>query len=97
MTGQTAGMAALQLMLARQGADWCLLTAGQGGGVTTGEEESDELSAGDGAVPDIAGHRDGVTTLQLQLPGLLAPGGTQGVTGPGAAVQLGGTERLTGG
>ena len=96
VTRETAGVAALQLVLAGQRTDWCLLTAGEERRVTTGEVDSGELSAGDRVVPDIAGHSEGVTTVQLHLPPLLTPGSTQRVTGPGTAVQLGGTELLTG-
>ena len=97
VTGQTAGVAALQQVLAGERTDWGLLTAGEERGVTTGQGASDELSAGDGVVSHIAGDSDSVTTLQLHLPGLLAPGGTEGVTGPGAGVELPGAELLTGG
>ena len=100
VTGQTAGVTALQRVLTgeRTGGRHLLsrLTAGEGSGVTTGEEDSNELRAGDCVVPHIAGHSGGVTTLQLQLSPLLAPQTTQRVTGPRAAVELVGAHLLTG-
>ena len=100
VTGQTAGVTALQGVLAgqRTGGLQLLsgLTAGEDSGVTTGQEDSEGLRAGDCVVPHIAGHCGAVATVQLQLSPFLTSQTTQRVTGPRAAVELVGAHLLTG-